>query len=231
MVIGLQEASMAKTDKRAKIVEAFMVVLEESDWQDVTMPMISARAGLPLSELRAEFDGKLAILAAFARHVDVKVLEGMDAAMQNEPAKDRLFDVLMRRFDVLTPHKSALRSLRKTLRREPGLIQAFMPIAVRSHRWMLQAAEIETGGMRGEIAARGLAVSFARVVDVWIDDEDAGLAATMAALDKRLEEGARIMRRIEDAERVAAPFRAICRSLMEARPFGRRRERRNAQAA
>ena len=34
---------MAKTDKRAKIVEAFMVVLGESDWQDVTMPRLTMR--------------------------------------------------------------------------------------------------------------------------------------------------------------------------------------------
>ena len=221
---------MAKTDKRARIVEGLMAVLAEADWADATMPMIANRAGVTLAELRAEFDGKLAILAAFARHVDVKVLEGLDPAMADEPAKDRLFDVLMRRFDVLKPHKAALRRLRATVRREPGLIQAFAPIAIRSQRWMLQAAEIDVAGFRGEIASRGLAIAFARAAEVWLDDEDDGLARTMAALDKRLEEGARIMRRVDDAERLAAPFRAMMRMAMSAGPF-RRRGKSDAQAA
>lgn len=221
---------MAKADKRMKIIEALMGLLGEMDWSDVTMPMVAGRAGIPLAELRAEFDGKLAIVAAFAKHVDVKVLEGMDAAMADEPAKDRLFDILMRRFDVLTPYRPALLSLRKTIRREPGLTQAFMPIALRSQRWMLQAAEIDVSGLRGEIATRGLAVSFARTVDVWLDEEEEGLPKTMAFLDKRLEEGGRIMRRVDDLERVAAPFRALCRSMMSMRPR-RRRGKADAQAA
>ena len=39
--------------------------------------------------------------------------------------------------------------------------------------------------------AQGLALVWARVMRVWLDDEDPGLARTMAALDKRLREAER----------------------------------------
>ncbi|HEX2257777.1 MAG TPA: TetR/AcrR family transcriptional regulator, partial [Afifellaceae bacterium] len=44
--------------------------------------------------------------------------------------------------------------------------------------------------------AQGLALVWARVMRVWLDDDDPGLARTMAALDRRLREAERNFIRI-----------------------------------
>lgn len=220
-------AKAEKQDKHAKIVEAFMALLAEHAYQDVSLGMIAGRAGVSLADLREVTSGKVRLLGDFARMIDRKVLEGIDPALADEPARERLFDVLMRRFDALSPHKAAIRSIDKAVRADPALGLALLPVAIASQRWMLTAAEIDTGGVRGEIATRGLVMAFARAVRVWLDDEDPGLAATMAELDKRLREAEGAMRRLDDVARVVKPFARMASRVMRMRPRpfrGRRRD-------
>jgi hypothetical protein len=106
--------------------------------------------------------------------------------MAEEPARERLFDVLMRRLEALAPYRDAVRSIMRSARRNPGLAFALNAMAVRSQRWMLEAAGIGTAGPRGALRAQGAALMFARVLSVWIDGEDEGLDRTMAALDRGL---------------------------------------------
>jgi hypothetical protein len=111
--------------------------------------------------------------------------------MAEEPPRERLFDVMMRRIEALAPYKEAVRSVMRSARRNPGLALALNALAVRSQAWMLEAAGIGASGPRGALRAQGAALMFARVVSVWLDDEEEGLDATMAALDRGLSSAER----------------------------------------
>jgi AcrR family transcriptional regulator len=176
---------------REKIVTAFMELLAEKRFEEIGFTDISARSGLSLAAIRTEFGSTLSIWAAFAKQVDRAVLAGADADMADEPPRERLFDVLMRRLEVVAPHREALRSLTTSLSRNPPLALAFNPIAVRSQVWMLTAAGIGTGGLKGMVRAQGLTMLFGSVLRTWLDDDDPGLARTLAALDKALGRGQR----------------------------------------
>ena len=99
--------SSAPKDPRARIVAALMALAAERDFDDITIADITETAGLGLADFREAFPSKGAVLAGFARQTDLAVLRGTGADMADEPAKDRLFDVLMRRLDALAPHKAA----------------------------------------------------------------------------------------------------------------------------
>src|SRR5205823_11507894 len=111
--------------------------------------------------------------------------------MGEEPPRERLFDVLMRRLELLEPHKAAVRSLQRSAARNPGLALALNGLAVRSQQWMLTAADIGSAGPRGMLRAQGLSLLFASVLRTWVDDDDPGHAPTMAALDRALARGQR----------------------------------------
>jgi AcrR family transcriptional regulator len=162
-----------------------MALLAEHSFEQIGLAEVAGRAGIRLSQLRAEFGSTLAILAAHIKEIDRVVLAGGDD-MAGEPARERLFDVLMRRLDALAPYKEAVRSIMYSARRNPGLAFALNAMAVRSQHWMLEAAGIRASGPRGALRAQGAALMFARVLSVWIDDEEEGLDRTMAALDRRL---------------------------------------------
>jgi hypothetical protein len=58
------------------------------------------------------------------------------------------------------------------------------------------------------VRAQGLALLFASVLRTWIDDQDRGLARTMAALDRALARGQRWSGLLDDVCRIPA---SVCR--------------------
>ena len=201
---------------REKIIAAFMALLAEKRVEEIGFGDIAARAGLTLATCRAEFGATLPILAAHMKELDRKVLAGVSADMAEEPPRERLFDVLMRRLEMMAPYREAVRSLMKSAQCNPGLALALNGLAVRSQTWMLTAADIDAAGPRGVIRAQGLAMLFASVLRTWVDDEDEGLARTLAALDRALARGQRWSGMLDDACRFRPPR------------FFRRRRRRDA---
>jgi AcrR family transcriptional regulator len=208
---------------RDPVVDAFLSLLAERPFEEIGFGDIAARAGISLADLRGRFGSTLAILAAHLKAIDREVLSGIDADMAEEPARERLFDVLMRRLEVLTPYKAAARSLTRSFPRNPGLALAFNAMAVRSQQWMLTAADIPASGPRGIVRAQGLAMLFSSVVRTWLSDDDPGLARTMSALDRALARGQRWAGYLDDLCRIPE---TICRL----RPR-RRRDRDEEEAA
>ena len=92
----------------------------------------------------------------------------------------------MRRFDALQPYKPALDVLRRELLGDPVAALCAGASLLRSMRWMLEAAEIPTGGVRGAIAIRLASGAYLSAMRVWQRDDSPDLARTMAALDARL---------------------------------------------
>jgi AcrR family transcriptional regulator len=181
----------ANESPRARIIGAFMGLLAENPFEQIELAEVASRADVSLSELRDEFGSLMGIVGAHIKEIDRVVLDGVDPDLAEEPARERLFDVLMRRLEVLTPHRAALRSLSRSAMCNPGLAFAFNGLAVRSQRWMLTAADIDSSGPKGFLRAQGLALLFACVLRTFIDDDDPNLSRTMAALDKELERGQR----------------------------------------
>jgi AcrR family transcriptional regulator len=171
---------------RDKAINALMDLLAEQSFEQIGLAEVAGRAGLKLSALRSEFGSTLAIVGAHIKNIDREVLAGGSADMAEEPARERLFDVLMRRLEALTPYKAAARSLMRSARRNPGLALALNAMGVRSQTWMLEAAGIGASGAKGALRAQGAALMFARVLSVWFDDDEPGLDRTMAALGRGL---------------------------------------------
>ncbi len=186
-----QPPSTPAATARDRIIAAFMALLAEKPIERIGFAEIAARAGVSLADLRGEFGSTFAILAAQVKEIDRAVLSGGDPEMAEEPPRERLFDVLMRRLDALEPHKDAVRSLARSAARNPGLAVALNGLAVRSQQWMLTAADISASGPRGMVRAQGLALLFASVLRTWVDDDDPGHSRTMASLDRALARGQR----------------------------------------
>ncbi|MDB5649685.1 MAG: TetR family transcriptional regulator [Hyphomicrobiales bacterium] len=215
-------------DKRKEIIVALIELAAEHRWEDITMTDVAARAGLTLSDFRDFFPSKGAILAAFSRMIDKVVLDGTSDDLTAEPAKERLFDVLMRRLDAMAPYREGLQGVMEWARRDPVSAVALNQVAVNSMRFMLEAADISAEGPVGSIKLQGLVLAWSRVLDVWFRDDDPAYARTMAALDRELTRGQRLVARAEDVNRLAAPLRSLARALLSpsrSRETPRTRER------
>src|SRR5690606_5585485 len=84
-----------------------------------------------------------------------------------------------------------------------------------SQAWMLQAAGINTDGIRGNLRVAGLAALYASVLRTWLKDDDPGLAHTMAVLDRGLRRGESSLATLDSAvstvRRMGKAFRSALR--------------------
>jgi AcrR family transcriptional regulator len=207
---------------RDRIIDALMALAGEMRWEEVTLSMIAAKANVSLADLRDHYPSKGAIIGGFSKRIDRIVLDGSGGDMLGEPARERVLDVMLRRLDAMAPYKAGLKEIRTAANRDPLMLAALNQLALNSWRYMLTAADIETEDELGIVRIQGAALVFVRTLDTWFEDEGEDLARTMARLDKELGQGEKIMGRLQDLQRLAAPFRGFIRAAMERRSASRR---------
>jgi AcrR family transcriptional regulator len=207
---------------REAVVEATMRLAADRPWNDIELADISREAGVSLADLRDLFPSKGAILGGFSRMIDRKVLEGSSDDLTGEPARERVFDVIMRRLDAMTPYKAALRRIVWALRSDPLALAALNQVGLNSQRYMLAAAGISTEGPLGFLKLQGGVIVLSNTMETWFEDDDPVLARTMARLDRELRRGERVLERAEDVRRLTAPFRALGQALLDSRRTRRR---------
>jgi len=175
-------------DPLSRILAAAMDVAARIGWRRAALADIADAAGITLAALHARFADKAAILRGLVDHADAKVLEGATKKPDPETsARDRLFDVLMRRFDALRPYREGLAAVARE-GGGGGVADAICGAQrmLRSLAWMLEAAGIGSGGWTGGCRVKGLAVVYAATFATWLRDESEDMGKTMAALDRNL---------------------------------------------
>ena len=169
-----------------RIIDAALACIARQGWRRLSLADIAAEAGLPILRVYRLFSSKPAILRGFFRRIDEAVLAAPPEGEPDERPRDRVFDLLMRRFDALTPHKAAIEVLGRELPTDPLAALAAGAGLLRSMRWMLEAAGISGDGLGGIVAVKLTAAAYVATARVWLRDESPDLAPTMAALDRRL---------------------------------------------
>lgn len=173
------------------VAEATLAVADSLGWRRTTLAAVAAHLGVPVARVVAVAASRFELLRLVFRHIDRRMLEGVTAADELEPHRDRLFDLVMRRLEVLAPHRAAVESVARTALGDPGTALAVATAAHRSATLMLEAAGISTQGAWGEMRVQVFAGVFLRVLRVWRDDDTADLSHTMKALDKALDQAVR----------------------------------------
>lgn len=194
-----RKAAAAKAGAGAERVAADPVavmldLVAEQGWRAVTLGRIAQVSGLPLSAFYGQYASKTDLLTAYARRIDLAMLAALGepgpAPADAAAVKDRLFEVVMARFDALNPHKAAIRVMMRELPGDPVALACFLHRGLRQGLdWMLAAAELDAGGLSGAVRRKLLGGIYLDTLRVWLKDDGADMATTMAHLDKRLEQG------------------------------------------
>ncbi len=185
-----------KTDSEIETaaIDAALSLFAERGYRDVRLTDIAAHAGCDLGDLRRCFGGKTALLARFLVRIDAAILADDPDFGEEESVRDRLFDLLMRRFDALQPHRDALLAIRRDLPGDPAAVIEMAPQGLRAMAWYLEAAGESADGVAGALRVKGLAAIWLHCLRVWFEDDSEDLSKTMAALDKALSQAERAVR-------------------------------------
>jgi AcrR family transcriptional regulator len=175
-----------KRDLTDRLIDAALKLALERGWRQVTLADIARAAGASLAEAYRVLPSRSAVLDAFTRRIDAQVLSSDAVEEDSERPRDRIFDVLMRRFDALQGHRGAVAAIVRDSLRDPVAIAASAPQFLRSMRWMGEAAGLRMDGIGGAVRTKAIAAAWASALRTWLEDESPDLSPTMAALDQRL---------------------------------------------
>ncbi len=190
------------------LIDAFFPLIESKGWRQTAFSDVAEAAGMDRPAALALVDGKVDLLRAYIRSIDAMVL-GEDGGYTDEDTpRDRLFDLLMRRFEAMAPNRAALARLAKDILSDPFAAACFVPGAKRAMGRYLEAAGVEARGPFGGLRADGLLLIWLATNRVWAEDDSEDLARTMAALDKNLARAGKPASWLGALERRAGPLRS-----------------------
>lgn len=172
---------------QARLADATLRLLAKKAWNELSLVAVAKAAKVSVSELQTVAPAKSALLGLVLQRL------GEDTARRYRPdrnsgsARDRLFDVAMTWFEVLSEHRDAMRALYEGLRRDPLVMIAERSAFVASGEWLMALAEADNGPALS-LRAVGYAGILARAIPVWLED-DLDMTKTMARLDGDLHRG------------------------------------------
>jgi len=174
------------SDPEAAGIDAALRLAAERGWSNLSLADIATEAGVPISDFYRRFATRQAILNALQRRTDLHVLQSVDEDPPEGSRRDRLFDVLMRRFDALQPYREGLQAVARASCWDPLALVCGAAGLSRSMAAMLEAAGISSAGLPGLLRTHGLAAAYLTAFRVWLRDDTEDKSHTMSALDRAL---------------------------------------------
>ncbi len=174
----------------SRIVKAALKLAQDASWSNISLSEIAIEADISLAEIHKSFSSKKDILIKFSKAIDEEVLKRtVNETFEGNSPKDKIFDVVMTRFEVMQPYKKALKRILSDMSRGSGVSDMSLNQFWQTQKWMLEAADVPVSGQLGSIRVIGISSIYLQVLPIWLDDDDQGLAKTMASLDKKLQQG------------------------------------------
>ena len=137
---------------------------------------ICKTAGVSLADFRDAFPSKGAVLAGFSRRIDRAVLAEHGEVLADEKPARAVVDILMRRLEAMAPCREGVREAAAWLRREPTAALAINHVVMSSMRLCSRRPASKPHGAAGAIKLQGLALAWARMIRIWLDDDDPALS-------------------------------------------------------
>ena len=191
-------------DAAAALRRALLKLVETQGWIDLSFAEVAEKAGVPIAEAHRIYPSKTAVLLGLTRAIDERILNSLATDPLEGTPKDRLFDIVMRRFDVLKTDREAYRRLMRQLPATPSAFAAVVCQLRRSLSLTLETAGISASGLKGALRLKGLLAIYLAGLRAFASDESDDLSKTMAEIDKRLGQAEKISEMVQRRRSAAA---------------------------
>jgi len=165
---------------------ALLDLAGETAYESLTLSDIAAKAGISLSEFYGVAT-KQSLLEAVEPYFDkVMSSEGIDL---EETPRERLFDVIMLRFEAMEAYRPGLLAIMSWRDRQALQLAKLVAARKASADWALVAAGLDDDdGVPKDLRAVALAWVIGKAERAWRKETDPGFARTMASLDRELRQ-------------------------------------------
>ena len=193
---GKQRNRAESPNRKTILIDTTLSLAGELGWPSVTLQLIGKTANVPLSEVSAIFSSKWDILEAFRERTDLLLTAGKSAHLSGQSAKDRLFDILMARIEIIEPWKAGIGSIARHAVAQPITGIRLFTSLNKSMECMIEHVNAKIQGPGKLIQSRGLTLIYLLVLRRWVADPSSDLGPTMAELNERLISADQLISRI-----------------------------------
>ncbi|MGL4542236.1 MAG: hypothetical protein ACRCUI_06985 [Polymorphobacter sp.] len=167
------------------ILDAWVHVIVRDGWTQARIDAVARAADCSVAMVAAHAADRWDALRALEARLDRLVLAEA-ASDPDESVRNRLFALLMARFDAMQELRDFARTLHAAARTDPALAVFAMAQLPPMLRRLGEAAGVDAGGLRGPLRIAALVALYVQVGRVWLADDSADLGPTMKALDSAL---------------------------------------------
>lgn len=167
------------------LLEAALGLIEREGWQAYRPLRLARETGAGLAEIVTQLGGRADILAAMGRRADMAMIDVTAEELAEMSPKERVFELMMRRFESLRPARPALRRLKREAAPEVWL--EGLGNLHRAMKLLVEAGDLVGYGPRRALVGAALASAYLRTGRIWLDDDSEDLAATLAELNRQLD--------------------------------------------
>lgn len=192
----------ANRDALRRAADAALELAANRRWRDLSLGEVAAAAGLTLTDLYP-LAGVDDLVATIEHGFDHALSAGAPEA--DAPPRERLFDVLMLRFEAMEARRAGVMSLMAHVDASPLRRAQAMRRRAETARWALVSAGLDarTRPLMEPARILGLAWVIRQAERAWLGEESADFSRTMARLDAGLREWE------ERLDRMADPLRGF----------------------
>lgn len=167
----------------------------DKGWAHVNCAEIATASDIEVKLAFVEFRNRYAYVTELVRRIDAQMLANSDMTMGEEPARERLFDVLMTRFDAMQEYKPLIVALNRAAKKDPLLSLHLLALSRLTTDWIMDIVRISPSGFMGIARSKGALAAYGRAFMVWLEDDSEDMAKTMSCLDKTLRKGERALQK------------------------------------
>lgn len=178
---------MKPTGLHSKIIEATLEVLTQTSWDVLTMEELAAKLSITPIQLYAHFPTRCDLLKGIVQFIDDKMLELYQEGNEDLTLQEKLFDIIMCRFEVMETYKKSLKNIILTIWRDPISFPSGVFSGLHSMGIILGAVGVPIEGIKGKLNIKILSFFYLYTLKFWFDDETQDMAKTLAHVDKGLK--------------------------------------------
>ena len=175
--------------KKQTILHSALKLAGEYGWSNVHFEQIAKESKIQTKELTSIFTDKDSIFFAIFQEINDELSSAdLQFDLEQDTEKDRLFEVIMYRFDLLNQNREAFISMLSPFTSDLEKAWKCKSDFCHSMRSTLEKADITPNSMMKEDALIvAISTVYLLTMKTWLEDKSEDMAKTMANLDKYLE--------------------------------------------
>jgi hypothetical protein len=169
------------------IINKSFELIEKIGWERFSFQKLSGKEKIPLNFLKTNYKCKYTVIEKFSQMIDRQVESNIRADdLMDSSIKDKLFELIMLRFDELESFKKALKNIFLSTKKNPLLISIISKNLLNSFDFYLEVSNSYQNSPTDIFKKNFLLLIYSLVFETWLNDNSEDLSKTMSQLDKYL---------------------------------------------